>query len=452
MLRRLRSSLVPEAGDQRTPAWVRVADASFPRPVPNVLEFNAPVHENWNIVHTGMLMPECHQIYVCADNCLRGVVLTAAEMGASERLSSVVIEEADLLRDNLESVTIEGVSDVLRKLTYHPRAVMVFLVCLHHFVGTDVRYVYAELERRFPRVRFLRCWMDPIMQKTGITPEQRQRRAMAELLDPVPQDENLVGVLSDDLRLPDDSDLARLVRSSGRRLMQLHDCARLDDYLSLGASSLLVTRTAVAAWGLAKVARRLERPYLYLPPALDYEAIDASLGRLAQALGVPTPDTCAQRRVCDAALDALARRLAGVPVAIDALAVNHPLELARLLLEHGLDVRRVYLDVVSDEERGALAWLRSQAPDLELWSTVHPTLRQRPRADGDGWLAVGPKAAWFVGTSHVVNVIETDGHWGYEAILHLVGLMERAWATSADIRSLVPRKGLGLPCACQMSW
>ncbi|MFR8351646.1 MAG: hypothetical protein ACLVB1_02070 [Blautia obeum] len=38
-------------------------------------------------------MPEAIQIYVCADNCMRGVVLTAAEMNAAERFSFVIVEE-----------------------------------------------------------------------------------------------------------------------------------------------------------------------------------------------------------------------------------------------------------------------------------------------------------------------------------------------------------------------
>ena len=70
-------------------ALVRIADASFPVPFEHRLEFNAPVHGTWNIVHIGMLVPECHQIYVCSDNCMRGVVLTAAEMDAADRFSSV---------------------------------------------------------------------------------------------------------------------------------------------------------------------------------------------------------------------------------------------------------------------------------------------------------------------------------------------------------------------------
>ena len=64
---------------------VRIADASFPLPFPRTLEYNAPAHGTWNIVHIGMAVPESHSIYVCSDNCLRGVVMTAAEMGCSDR-------------------------------------------------------------------------------------------------------------------------------------------------------------------------------------------------------------------------------------------------------------------------------------------------------------------------------------------------------------------------------
>ena len=66
-------------------AVVKIKDASFPTPFVSALEYNSPVHGNWNIVHTGMQVPESIQIYVCADNCMRGVVLTAAEMNAADR-------------------------------------------------------------------------------------------------------------------------------------------------------------------------------------------------------------------------------------------------------------------------------------------------------------------------------------------------------------------------------
>ena len=120
MLKRVGGEIDPEG------AVTTIGEADFPVPFPTGLEFNSPAHGNWNIVHTGMLMPEAIQIYVCADNCMRGVVLTAAEMNAAERFSFVIVEEENLLNGNLEDVTIEGVTDVLKKLEKKPKAVLIF--------------------------------------------------------------------------------------------------------------------------------------------------------------------------------------------------------------------------------------------------------------------------------------------------------------------------------------
>mgnify|MGYP000649615520 FL=1 len=136
-----------------------IKEASFPVPFQPGLEFNSPVHGNWNIVHTGMLVPEARQIYVCADNCMRGVVLTAAEMNAADRFSFVIVEEKDLLGGNLEDVTIEGVTDILNRLDEKPKAVLLFTVCLHHFLGSDLERIYGELEERFPEIFFMRCFI-----------------------------------------------------------------------------------------------------------------------------------------------------------------------------------------------------------------------------------------------------------------------------------------------------
>ena len=50
-------------------AVVSIKDASYPIPFPQGLEFNSPAHGCWNIVHTGMLIPEAHQIYVRTTVC-----------------------------------------------------------------------------------------------------------------------------------------------------------------------------------------------------------------------------------------------------------------------------------------------------------------------------------------------------------------------------------------------
>ena len=59
---------------------VPIKDASFPSPFISGLEYSVPARGSWTIVHVGMLVPEAHEIFVCASACLRGVVLSAAEM------------------------------------------------------------------------------------------------------------------------------------------------------------------------------------------------------------------------------------------------------------------------------------------------------------------------------------------------------------------------------------
>ena len=59
---------------------INITKAAFPAPFESGLEYNPPTRGVWNIVHTGMLIPESRQIFVCAQGCLRGVILTAAEM------------------------------------------------------------------------------------------------------------------------------------------------------------------------------------------------------------------------------------------------------------------------------------------------------------------------------------------------------------------------------------
>ena len=52
--------------EQRIPEPVLLKDIDFNAPFYEGLQYNAPARGVWNIVHTGMLIPETHQVYVCA--------------------------------------------------------------------------------------------------------------------------------------------------------------------------------------------------------------------------------------------------------------------------------------------------------------------------------------------------------------------------------------------------
>ena len=433
-------------------AMIRIKDASYPAPFHPGLEFNSPVHGNWNIVHTGMLMPETIQIYVCADNCMRGVVLTAAEMNAADRFSFVIVEEKDLLGGNLEDVTIEGVTDVLNRLDKKPKAVLLFTVCLHHFLGSDLDRIYGELEKRFPEIFFMRCFMDPIMQKTGPTPDQKLRLAMYDAVPEREADPRCVTVLGSDFALDEGADICRLLKKNGICLRETPACETWEDYQKLGEGSLIIDCYPAGKFGVQQQAERLGRPFLYLPGSFDYEEIQEQeeklLGMLEQQNNRKTGeikglDIEKEIRECEEALSHAHQIIGDTPIAVDYLFHPRPLGLTKLLLTHGFQVQSVFLDSISPEEKEVFFWLKENYPELKLISTVRPEMRVRTRQQSEKILAIGQKAAWFTGSRNFVNMVQGGGLWGFDGIRHTAQLMVEAFNEEKDPEDLIVRKGWG---------
>ena len=424
------------------------------------LEFNSPAHGNWNIVHTGMLLPESIQIYVCADNCMRGVVLTAAEMNAADRFSFVIVEEEDLLNGNLEDVTIEGVTDVLRKRKDHPKAVLLFTVCLHHFLGCDLERVYEELETRFPDIFFVRCYMDPIMQKHGLTPDQKLRKAIYDGLKVREENPKAVTILGSDFALDETSDIRRLLKWKHIEVKELPECNSWKSYQELADSKIFIACYPPGKYGLECQAERLRKKALYLPGSFDYDEIIRQWKTLEQAVGENVEEvegiedtdmhmeksleriTKREIALCESALEQARKVVGDVPIMIDHTFHPRPLELAKLLLTHGFSVTRIYLDAVNPEEKDTFEWLKEQYSELEYEPTIRPEMRMKPRNESDV-LAIGQKAAWFTGTRHFVNLVEGAGLYGFDGIRRTAELMTEAWQEEKDPEDLIIRKGWG---------
>ena len=440
---------------------IKVSDFNVEKSFSTGLEYSCPVHENWNIVHTGMLIPEAHQIYVCPQNCLRGVIMTADEMGAADRISGVEPSDKELYDGSLEEVTIRGVSSIIESLSPKPPCVMVFLPCMHHFVGADIKYIYKKLSDLHPDIDFLQCWMDPIMTKVGLTPEQKERLAMIGAMEDLPKDKNTTCMVGDNLRLPECSDIGRILQDEGMTLTQVHDVEDYDAYKKLGKAQLFITRSTLSVHGLEKTMKKRGRKTLYLPPAVIYDEIDKEIKSLYNAifqikdlpkekiLKLSDEKTRAfslrEKVLTENALKKALEQIKNTPISIDYLSHPRPLGLSRLLISHGFNVVKVYLDAVSKEEYGDLKWLKENSPNLSLHSTNHVLSRIKDPSENDPLsLAIGPKAAFFKNTPHYVNIIEADGHWGYEGIRHLADLMVCAMDEEKEIRNMVENKALTL--------
>ena len=430
---------------------VRIADANFPAPFRSGLEYSSPARGTWNIVHTGMLIPGSHQIYVCAAGCLRGVVLTAAEMGTMDRFSTVAIRENNLLDGDMEDLVIEGVTDIIHKLPKRPPAILVYTSCVHHFTGVDLDMIYAELRRRFPDIDFTDCYMNPIMRKSGLTPDQLMRSRLYMLLHERDIDPEAVAIIGSDLPTDEDSDLMKVLRGAGLKVHEITSCKSYEEYQQMAESRVYVSYNPDAAPGGDMLSERLGGIHYALKFSFDYDEIDETFAGLAEVLGIAprsSEEIAALRAECEKELEETKKLIGDTPVSIDYTYCPRPLGLAKLLLDHGMNVTRVYADGIPGGDRAAFDILQKEHPDLMIYPTVHPGMRFARTANAEEKgeakvLAIGQKAAVFEETNHFVNVVEGGGMIGYEAVIRTCRLIREAFLEEKEMRELVQVKGLG---------
>ena len=286
MLKRVENKTLKDEKD----ACVLAKDAKFPSPFDSKLEFSCSARGTWNIAHTGMLIPESHEVFVCAQSCLRGVVLTAAEMNSIDRFSNIIVRENNILEGDTEDLIVEGMGEILSKLPYTPKAVLVYTSCIHHFIGCDLNLVYKRLREKYPDVEFTDCYMNPIMRKSGLTPDQLMRRQLYSLLDKCDLDNKSINIIGNNLETDDDSELVKIIKENGFTLREVPRTKTYKEYKDMGKSFLNITYNPAAIEAGRYLEEKLNQKHLYLPLSYGFDEIEKNLDELCQNLKIDKID------------------------------------------------------------------------------------------------------------------------------------------------------------------
>ncbi|MBQ7457206.1 MAG: hypothetical protein IJS54_06360 [Desulfovibrio sp.] len=429
---------------------LRIAETQYPSPFASGLEFNPPVRGPWNIVHMALQIPEAHLLYICARGCLRGVLMTCAEMGAMDRMHWVGVREHDLATGELDATTLRLATHVIAALkTTKPPLIMVYLSCIHKCTQMDYPALLEGLRSAFPEIRFIGCHMMPTMRKSGPTDEERTRAQMYEALSPCQPITNAVTILGSDWPLAKNSVLKSALLAHGIAIRELPTCKSFADYQNLAQSATMLSFAPQALLAATSTCSRLGRKHLHLPLCYPSAAIKAMLAKAQEGLGIAIPSSQAEERA-DHALRNAKKTLGDRPIHIDYTATVSPLSLARLLIEYHFCVSTLYLDAFAPHEEEDYAWLKEHAPDLRVCPTIHPSLRlERVRKylnpEGDSILAIGQKAAYLSGTRFFVNTVNDMGHLDFGAQAFIASAMLEAQAKPKDPEIVLQQKGLGLP-------
>ena len=443
--------------------YTPIRDIAYEYNADDGLSYSSPARGVWNIVHIGTLVPGGHQIYVCPTSCLRGVVLTTAELGAMDRLSTITVGEDNILEGDMEETLHEGVRKVIDSLPVRPRMMMVFTSCIHHFLAVNYQRIYRLLRKEYPDIDFIDCYMHPIMRRTS-PPVPTLWRQMYRVLRPESEggekDPRQVSILACEFPRDAYCDAVQHLKQHGVRIADVTGSKTYDEFLTMSRSSLNLLFHKAGMKAAKDLEIRLKQPYLMMRPGYVYEEIDADLAALSERMGIPAPsaeETEKLRAAAEQAAADAAAVLKDTPVSVDGTAVDCPLGLCVYLLEHGFRVETLFVDNFTEPEEVFMK-LRSLKPDLKVYSALNWNMRQKERgwqpeesrgaagSDGAKIVAIGQRAAYFHDTNYFVDLVNNDGMYGYRGIVRLMELLTEAFREEKDMRRLIQIKGWGCSC------
>lgn len=314
------------------------------------LAYASPVRGVWNIVHIGTLVPQAHEIYVCPTSCLRGVVLTTAEMGAMDRLSTITVGEDNILAGDMEEALQRGTERIIAELPERPRAMLIFTSCIHHFLAVNYQRVYKALREKYPDIDFVDCYMDPIMRRTAPVVPSLWRQ-MHRLLKPGEKKKGQANLVGNCFRYGDHCDLTALLTGAGIEVLDVNTCRDYDEFLRMAASEVNFTFHNTAAAAAKDLKLRLGQEWIPMRPGYSYDEIDEDLRAAADFFGIAPPsaaEIARERALTEAAIAEARAAVGGTPLSLDYTAVDRPLELALFLLDHGFTVESVFVDVFTE--------------------------------------------------------------------------------------------------------
>lgn len=436
-----------EPAEDRGKAEIRIGDTTSTTPFRHGLEYTPPARGTWTIAHTPMLVPGSHEIFVCPEGCLRGVVLSAAEFGGLDRFHMVTVKEKDLYNDAMDDLFIEGISQILNELPELPPAVFVFSSCIHHFLGTDLDRIFRELRSRFPGVDFIEASMNCTLRNSKLNYEEATNRQLYAGLDDRPKNPKALDIIGNYFALDNKSEVYSMLEEAGFTVRDLCRAETYDDYKAMSEASYALYTQPLGKVAADELHRRLQMQPVYVPYSWDYFEIDNGLQRLADTTGAAMPNTEMLRMTADMALLNLVKKMGRMEIQIDAAATPRPFGLAKLLLTHGFNVTTVYADAVPPGDEAAFDYLKVNLPELKMRAITNFRCRTWPRDEAekdDGQLlAIGQKATYFTGTNHFVNMIFNSGLIGYTGIIRLTSLMEDAVMDEKSARDLIQIKAWG---------
>ena len=220
--------------------------------------------------------------------------------------------------------------------------------------------------------------------------------------------------------------------------------------MSINISTFLgkinVVYLPVAYKGIDEISEKLGQEFVYIPVSYDSNTIKKYITMLAEKIDVDISKFDFKEEDSFKELEKAKKIIGDTAIAIDYTFTTAPFSLAKLLLDYGFNVKKIYVDSISEKEVFKEVQDKYGDRDILIYPTVNVAMRTNDREQKEKYLALGQKATYFTDTKNFVNEVECGGHYGFDGIKILAKNMIDAFENEKDASNLIQKKGLGCSC------
>ena len=406
----------------------------------NSLHYSSPAHGGWGVLKMAHLIPESYTLFVSPAACGRHGALAARMEDRKSRVSYLFLKEEDIVSGGYEDSLVQGVGKLLKHLTRckkEPKVLSIFVSCIDDLLGTDHDALIDELSGLYPHIRFVFCHMNPTSTDTGVPPAVNIQNKNYSLLDVTKEKDAGVNFIGNLAPLRSNGEVFQMLLDMGvTSVRQISEYDTFAGYQEMAKSSLNLIVTPTGKYASLQMEKKHGIPYEMVLTSFQTDCIRETYEKIAEKLGAKCPDVSAYEKEAEETLKETAATLNGMPVIIDGEAIVRPFDLAKALLQAGINVQCVFEQKLLPSDEENYNWVMEHDPDITILQPQNPKVTVLEKLEGE-CLSIGYSAAYITGAKYVVDIAGQHGLYGYQGIIDLAKMMAEAIKEPADLKKLL---------------
>ncbi|BDQ37084.1 hypothetical protein SYK_14440 [Pseudodesulfovibrio nedwellii] len=394
------------------------------------LEGVGPNLAGWGVIETCLLLPQSVAIMIGPSACLRHSAFMAHARGFTERFHMLCLSELDMTMGNHLPKVEQGMADILSRR--EEKVAFLIVGCPDYILGTDFTGVINRLEESTGK-RIILGAMAPITIGLKESPFTSAYTSFFNFLkhEERKPNENRLNLLGTFMPLSDSGEFYRVLSDAGvDDIVQIPLCPDLETFSGMAHGRASVVLHPLANGLSGKMENEMGIPTCFAPTSYGFSTIREQYERIGEAVGKSLSVDVLEKEARQAA-EPLLDALRGKSVAVGCSINGSPFELARFLVDNGVNVDTLFArGTIKPYEWKLIEQLRAVKPDIQIYNASHPGLCGQTEPFDHVEVAYGVDAGIFcVNAANVPLSRYQEQKYGYEAALWMLEQTREAMET-----------------------